>query len=122
MQATMWYLGPQVQGEFGIQLVCPHLVRTINLKLNAHLAAGLVGLLDRVNQVLVLVVCVGLCHHHVEHHTWIAVATQEQYVLRTLHILASRTAIMQYPQQRMNLKINKVYVCVYFASKADSND
>ena len=48
-----------------------HLVGSVNLKLNAHLTAGLVLASGRVNQRGILVVGVVLCHHHIQHHTWV---------------------------------------------------
>ncbi len=55
-----------------VPLPWPHLVWAVHLKLNAHLAAGLIGVLYRVHQCLVLVVGVVLSNHHVQHHTRVA--------------------------------------------------
>ena len=48
-----------------------YLVGPVNLKLNAHLTTGGVAASGRVNQSLVLVVCVVVCHHHVQHDAWV---------------------------------------------------
>ena len=48
-----------------------YLVGAIHLKLNAHFTAGLVLPGSRVNKSRVLVICVIICHHDVQHHTWV---------------------------------------------------
>lgn len=46
-----------------------HLVGAIHLKLNGHLAAGLVAVGGRIHQGGVLVIGVLLGHHHIQHDT-----------------------------------------------------
>ena len=48
-----------------------YLVGPVNLKLNAHLTAGGVAASGRIDQSLVLVVGIVVCHHHVQHDAWV---------------------------------------------------